>query len=754
MNVEGQRVRGASELRTGAKRLLFGVLSVAWGYLSGITVLPFGSMPFGFAALGASSRDVPWVILGLLLATLTRADAYALLASYGVTLLLRAAFSLISAEAEQRSLTRRFFTEHISLRAISASAGALALGAYRLYAGDLLYYYLIGALISMLASAALTVSLYAVTPKRRRERRVTGEAWRAVALCTLAAFFAYALRGVVLLGVSLSVLFAMLATLIAVQRRGISFGVLISMCAGVFVSVSYAPLFILSAVCFAALRRVSVTLAAASTLGVGLAWGVYVTGISSLGALLGALLMAAVTYPVIDRLFLGDAAQRASTEPAQSSESAECKATDVSADVALARLDDVARRVKRLCFAFSSLSDALADTETRYAPESETRRTDTQAGGSLLAEIGEEGVVVTRKFSAKRTSGRRKEREERWEAEDGRAFARGESAAADFKAIADYLAASMHETQDEYSADVRLSDVLTEALVTGLDVADVKAAVLGRERRRVSVSASDARIFDTLGERMRRIISDELGVSVAQGETMEHGGRCYAHFFVMPPLVAEAACRARRDPSEARFCGDSLDVVNDAEAGKLYAFISDGMGSGRDAERASAQSVAFFKSLLPTGVSATGALDMLNGFLRERNFESVSECAASADLGEIDLVRARATFYKSGAAPTFVFRDGELFKLRARTLPIGILGEPDVATSAIDILPGDVIVMVSDGVTEGREECPELFEYIRSRILTHSAQQLADAIMDYSERRGCTDDASAVVIRIGEGQNL
>jgi serine/threonine protein phosphatase PrpC len=68
----------------------------------------------------------------------------------------------------------------------------------------------------------------------------------------------------------------------------------------------------------------------------------------------------------------------------------------------------------------------------------------------------------------------------------------------------------------------------------------------------------------------------------------------------------------------------------------------------------------------------------------------------------------------------------------------------------MDLLPGDVIVLVSDGVTEGREECPELFEYLRSRLLTHDSDDLADAIMKYAEEQGCEDDVSAVVIRITE----
>ena len=64
---------------------------------------------------------------------------------------------------------------------------------------------------------------------------------------------------------------------------------------------------------------------------------------------------------------------------------------------------------------------------------------------------------------------------------------------------------------------------------------------------------------------------------------------------------------------------------------------------------------------------------------------------------------------------------------------------------------GDTVVMVSDGITDGREESRELFELLRSRVLTHSADQLADVIIEYADRIGCVDDVSVVVAKIDDG---
>ena len=141
---------------------------------------------------------------------------------------------------------------------------------------------------------------------------------------------------------------------------------------------------------------------------------------------------------------------------------------------------------------------------------------------------------------------------------------------------------------------------------------------------------------------------------------------------------------------------------------------------------------------------------MLNGFLRNRGSGSLHECSATVDLMELDLMQSRASFYKSGAAPTYVFRNGSLFKLRSHTVPVGIIRELDTRRIGFDVSPGDVIVMVSDGVTQGKEDCPWLFDLLRSQGEDASPDRLADLIVKYAKGEGGTDDISVLIIKVGE----
>ena len=139
---------------------------------------------------------------------------------------------------------------------------------------------------------------------------------------------------------------------------------------------------------------------------------------------------------------------------------------------------------------------------------------------------------------------------------------------------------------------------------------------------------------------------------------------------------------------------------------------------------------------------------MLNGFLRHRGSGSLHECSATVDLLELDLMRGKASFYKNGAAPTYVFRNGGIFKLRSRTVPVGIIRESDTRRIGFDVAAGDMIVMVSDGVTQGREECPWLFDLLRSQGENVSAERIADLVVKYAKNEGAADDLSVLVIKI------
>ena len=106
---------------------------------------------------------------------------------------------------------------------------------------------------------------------------------------------------------------------------------------------------------------------------------------------------------------------------------------------------------------------------------------------------------------------------------------------------------------------------------------------------------------------------------------------------------------------------------------------------------------------------------------------------------------------KSGAAPTFVLRRGNVFKLASPSFPIGILRALDAKQINISCEDGDIIVMVSDGALKEEDDCSYLIEMLKEKNLEDdSAQTIANKILRRakSEIDPPTDDISVVVIKV------
>ena len=134
-------------------------------------------------------------------------------------------------------------------------------------------------------------------------------------------------------------------------------------------------------------------------------------------------------------------------------------------------------------------------------------------------------------------------------------------------------------------------------------------------------------------------------------------------------LRVRCVSRTLRSDGEEEYCGDTVGTFEGGDD-RFYAFISDGMGAGYDAAVTSGICALFLKKMLSAGNGCESALRIINGFLRNKGNGSLHECSATVDLWELDLLSGKASFCNCGAAPTYVLRDGGLFKIRSKTLPI------------------------------------------------------------------------------------
>ena len=197
---------------------------------------------------------------------------------------------------------------------------------------------------------------------------------------------------------------------------------------------------------------------------------------------------------------------------------------------------------------------------------------------------------------------------------------------------------------------------------------------------------------------------------------------------------AKAACQ--KDGQTV--CGDFASSFR-AGGGKYIITLSDGMGSGKQAERDSLLTVAFLEKLLKAGFDKESALKLVNSALI---LKSDSKSFATVDISVINLITGAAEFIKAGAAPTFIKRDKNVYELGCSSLPAGIFYDTKFEKSKCKLKDKDFIVMVSDGITAPGTK---LITKIISEYGGDSPAELTRIILDESIRIcGKTDDMTVV----------
>jgi len=198
-------------------------------------------------------------------------------------------------------------------------------------------------------------------------------------------------------------------------------------------------------------------------------------------------------------------------------------------------------------------------------------------------------------------------------------------------------------------------------------------------------------------------------------------------------------------------CAKSSETVNGDTTGffendedRFYALICDGMGSGREAALTSRLAAIFIERLLTCTGERAIALEMLNDLLLAKGEESFT----TVDLFEADLIKGEASFIKAGAASSYIVREGRLYKISSHTPPAGIIRRLTAEQTRMTIKDGDIIVMVSDGVSGEGDKDIWLPELLVSFSPSDEPSAIARRILNEAKvRRGGEDDMTVSVIR-------
>lgn len=169
-----------------------------------------------------------------------------------------------------------------------------------------------------------------------------------------------------------------------------------------------------------------------------------------------------------------------------------------------------------------------------------------------------------------------------------------------------------------------------------------------------------------------------------------------AIFEQSPPLSLSIGA-ALRSRSGEEVAGDGY-ISRSLPGGRHVLALSDGMGSGADAMQQSHTALMLTVEGLKAGYTRAQALDVVNALML---MCTGREMFATMDLCVIDLHSGEAAFEKLGACASYIVRSGEVRAIGADTLPVGVLDHVEPRSLRMTLEPGDVVVMLSDGVFLG-----------------------------------------------------
>ncbi|MCM1544053.1 MAG: SpoIIE family protein phosphatase [Ruminococcus sp.] len=193
-----------------------------------------------------------------------------------------------------------------------------------------------------------------------------------------------------------------------------------------------------------------------------------------------------------------------------------------------------------------------------------------------------------------------------------------------------------------------------------------------------------------------------------------------------------------------KVCGDCIATVTD-RCGVEFALISDGMGTGSRAAIDATMTASLMEKLIASGFSFESALKMVNSALIVK---STDESIATVDGIGINVYTGAADFYKAGAAISFIRHGDEITLIEEASMPIGIIRNIVPAHKSVTLEAGDIVLLVSDGVTAG--DCG----WVNDELLawsTNSMNDLAAHIASLARLRGdesTADDITVVAVKL------
>lgn len=790
-----------------AKKIAKGMGMAVLSAVLGASGAVFSSYPFGLALLSVTDRYVICSYIGLIISALTnRGYSAAMCVVYTAVIMLRYAvgrlmmapsganqgkravnlMTKIKKRFSDAAAVRKPFSETLLMRCTTACFGAFVFGLYRLIAGGFLYYDLFGFLAGFILTPLTAFSLSGLFYESERFERAKQTSLAVIMFITV-----YSLRSYTFFGFSPSFMSALFVTLLIASAygslRGCAMGIFAGLaCGGLNIlggggtyaltySVGAAPcIMAVTGLVFGAVYKISRAAALACASAAALVLGLAVDGYNILPRLVPDVCVTVAIFaplahfellPKVRLLFEDKKDPYSDTVMVLEKKQNDTYARMNALSEAFAHLSEtvysLSDRVRRpgvvdlkgVCDgAFDEYCKKCAMSQLCWERDCSSTLDAQSRITSKLYSNGRIGFDDVPEFLRDRCINMGLIIDE-INSSCGRLVEslikndKTEAFALDYEAMSKLLAEQIECGEEEYRLDEEKTKSLRRTL-KHMGINPDRAICYGTRRKRVIVGDIELARVRMGADEIRTSIENTIEVPMGMphfdisGDTVTmslDARRCFS--------VEVAKASGIKEHENAN--GDS-SAAFESRDDHFYALISDGMGSGKEAAVTSKICTVFLERMLKAGNGKAITLEMLNGFIKSRG----TECSATVDLAEIDLINGSACFVKSGAAPSYVLRGGNLYKLQSKTVPIGIMSELDAEKIKFALQAGDVIVMLSDGIAQSLEDGVWLANLLTYEWEDHLATMSEKILDNAALNNKRSDDMTVVLIRVAESNDF
>jgi stage II sporulation protein E len=199
------------------------------------------------------------------------------------------------------------------------------------------------------------------------------------------------------------------------------------------------------------------------------------------------------------------------------------------------------------------------------------------------------------------------------------------------------------------------------------------------------------------------------------------------------------------------FSGDSY-TFSKLSDGTYMTIISDGMGSGPQAEQESNAAVELIEKFAHSGFNKITAINTVNSIMTLKF--SADEKFSTVDFSSIDLYNGEAEFMKVGAVASFIKSGSKVEVIKSKTLPMGVLDKVDIDIIKKKVKNGDIVVMLTDGILDYNNETAGRVDWVVDYLEKTSCsnpKDLADEIIEQAKELSggkVKDDMTVVVSKV------